>query len=81
MAFKLKDVAAAHGPVPTTVVAAPVEDPVETWLCPTGKIPYASKAKARQASRLANTVQRNAMHSYRCDLCDHYHLGHRRGQI
>ena len=49
--------------------------------CPTGKTAFTSKAEADRALRRINPTQRTTMTRFRCDYCERYHLGHRRGNI
>jgi hypothetical protein len=49
--------------------------------CPTGKTAFMSKAEADRALRLINPTQRTTIQRYRCDYCEQFHLGHRRGII
>ena len=52
---------------------------VAQFICPTGKQPFATKAAAQAALKKINPSQRHNMKSFRCNFCDQYHLGHRRG--
>lgn len=52
---------------------------VNPFVCPTGKKAYPTKAAARKALQLINITQRRNMRAFRCNYCDQYHLGHRRG--
>jgi hypothetical protein len=48
--------------------------------CPSGKTPYDTKrAAAAHVRRMPG--HRTLMHPYRCDFCDCWHLGHRRGAV
>jgi hypothetical protein len=63
------------------IVGAKVADdltPVSN--CPTGKTAYASKREARLALIGLNRKQTRMKH-YRCQFCENYHLGHRRGLV
>lgn len=48
--------------------------------CSTGKTMYATKVAAQQAlAQLPAERERTHQHAYRCQFCERYHFGHRRG--
>ena len=55
-------------------------DRFDVYQCKTNKTGFDTKKDAQAALRLINPTIRHTMRSYRCDWCDRYHLGHRRGQ-
>lgn len=43
------------------------------------KVRYRSKKLAKQALSRIGVSNRGLIHPYRCDGCDHWHIGHKRG--
>lgn len=48
--------------------------------CPTGKAPYFTRdAAERRLSTILDMGSVHDMHTYRCEYCRKFHIGHRRG--
>jgi hypothetical protein len=55
----------------------PLHDP--DIVCPLGKQAYTTRERANAAKRTFNREAALQVTTvFRCDYCDHYHLGHRR---
>lgn len=54
-------------------------DQFDVYECPTGKKGFDTKEQAKKALRKVNSSMRHTMRAFRCDYCERYHLGHRRG--
>jgi len=46
--------------------------------CPTGKVPYKTKALAQRAVGASNRKSHRIVRAFRCGYCNRYHLGGRR---
>lgn len=49
-----------------------------TFGCPTGKIGYPTKPKAKRAAKEKTPVGQSEMRVYLCELCSEYHVTHTR---
>lgn len=45
-----------------------------------GKVRYGTRATAKRCSKTIKQVHADKLHPYYCELCDGWHLGHRKGQ-
>lgn len=76
MGFTLKDILSRSGVKQLEETKAAVE-----VICPSGKQTYMMKSEARHIALQMNRKNLGrAMKAYRCDWCEHFHVGHSRGR-